>query len=44
MARVEIVLTQEVKNKLIEIAKADNRTMTSMIIQLIEDRYRSLNK
>lgn len=42
MARVEISITQEVKDKLIAIAKADNRNMTSMIIQLIEDRYKQL--
>ena len=44
MVRIEIKIQQDIKDKLIEIAKADSRTMTGMIVKLIEDRYKSLNK
>jgi len=40
MVRVEIKIDQVIKDKLQAIAKEDNRTMTSMIIKLIEDRYK----
>ena len=44
MARLEAILTDEVKQKLVDIAKQDNRSITKELIQLIEDRYKQLNK
>ena len=44
MVRVEIKIEQDIKDKLVTIAKEDGRNMTGMLIKLIEDRYRSLNK
>lgn len=39
MARIEAVVTQELKDKLQTIATTDNRSITKELIQLIEDRY-----
>jgi len=44
MATLNIRCTEELKDKLQAIAKEDNRSITKELIQLIEDRYRSLNK
>jgi predicted transcriptional regulator len=42
MARLDIRLTDEQKQKLIEIADKENRSITKEIIELIEDKYREL--
>lgn len=42
MARIEAVVTQEIKDKLIKIAEVDNRSITKEIIHLIEQRYKEL--
>lgn len=44
MARLEAVIPEEVKQKLIELAKEDNRSITKELIQLIEDGYKKLKK
>ena len=44
MARIEALVTQDLKDKLQAIAKQDNRSMTNELIQLITDRYKQLNK
>jgi len=42
MARLEAVVSVEVKQMLIEIAKADNRSLTNELVTLIIDRYKKL--
>lgn len=42
MARIEAVVTQELKDKLQIIATIDNRSITKELIQLIEDRFKKL--
>lgn len=44
MATLNIRYTEEQQKMLKEIADKDNRSITKEIIQLIEDRYRTLVK
>lgn len=44
MVRIDIRLTDGQKQQLQEIATKDNRSITKEIIQLVEDRYKQLNK
>lgn len=44
MARIEAIVTVEVKEMLIAIAKEDNRSLTNEIVTLIIERWKQLNK